>query len=63
MRFPRLTCSRGAELRQVDFTQAVANALQELAEQSPVKASGLAVVETCMSLIAERFWWLGSWDR
>ena len=24
---------RGAELRQVDYTQAVANALQELAEQ------------------------------
>ena len=46
---------RGAELRQVDYTQAVANALQELAEQSPVKASGLAVVETCVSLIAEPF--------
>ena len=48
--------SRGAELRAtVDFGQAVANALQELAEQSPVKATGLAVVETCVSLIAEPF--------
>ena len=55
MRFLGVNFTRGAELRQVDYTQAITNALQELAEQAPVKASGLAVVETCVSLIAEPF--------
>ena len=55
MRIMGVNIGRVAEHRQADYTQAVANALQELAEQSPVKASGLAVVETCVSLIAEPF--------
>ena len=55
MRILGVNIGRVAENRQADFTQAVANALQELAEQAPVKASGLAVVETCVSLIAEPF--------
>ena len=55
MRILGVNFSRGAELRQIDYTQAIANALQELAEQAPVKASGLAVIETCVSLIADPF--------
>ena len=49
------TLGRGAEHRQADYAQAVANALQELAEQAPVNASGLAVIETCTELIAGPF--------
>ncbi len=55
MRILGVNIGRVAEHRQGGYTQAIANALQELAEQSPVKASGLAVIETCVSLIAEPF--------
>ena len=55
MKILGVNIGRVAELRQVDYTQAVANALQELAEQAPVKASGLAVIESCVGLIAEPF--------
>lgn len=44
-----------AEERATDYTAAIAAGLQALAEQPPVKVDALAVLETCVSLIADPF--------
>ena len=42
-----------AESRQTDYTSAITQALQGILEQKPTRADALAVVESCVSLIAD----------
>ena len=42
-----------AESRQIDYTAALSQALQGILDQKPVRADALAVVESCVSLIAD----------
>ena len=42
-----------AETRQANYTDAITQALQSILEQKPARADALAVVESCVSLIAD----------
>ena len=42
-----------AESRQANYTDAITQALQSILEQKPARADALAVVESCVSLIAD----------
>ena len=42
-----------AETRQANYTDAMTQALQSILEQKPARADALAVVESCVSLIAD----------
>ena len=55
MNFPKWTRQAAAEVRETDYTAAITQAFQDLAEADPVKTNTLAVVESCVGLIADPF--------
>ena len=53
MNFMGMFRTKQAETRQANYTEALTQALQGILDQKPVRADALAVVESCVSLIAD----------